>query len=63
MKRIGHMIYPRIKSTKLPKYYTCCKCGEKLTPDKAYFYVDESNYAITQNSKPYCMNCMKKRYG
>lgn len=60
MKKIGSMIYPRHKTRKITKT-ACCECGKELTPDQAYYYVDSCNYAITENSKPYCIDCAKKR--
>lgn len=40
----------------------CQACGEKLPPDKLYFYVDENNEAITYNSPALCLTCYRARY-
>jgi hypothetical protein len=42
--------------------FTCAKCGAVLCGKHAYFYVDESNIAITKSSPALCINCYKKTY-
>lgn len=41
----------------------CAKCKEINCTRHIYFYVDESNRAITKSSKPYCRNCYREVYG
>lgn len=60
MKRNGHMMYAKHKTAKY-KTVCCCVCGKELTPDKAYYYVDGCNFAITNNAKPYCKDCKDKK--
>lgn len=48
---------------KVQKEYKCADCKKKLLPKEAYCYVDENNFAITNNARPYCLECYKKRYG
>ena len=60
MKRNGHMMYAKQK-TENHKTVCCCVCGKTLTPDKAYYYVDGCNFAITNNAKPYCKDCKDKK--
>jgi hypothetical protein len=35
----------------------CSVCDASVVYKDAYFYVDESNVAITNNSNPVCINC------
>lgn len=62
MKRNGHMMYAKHKTAN-HKTVCCCVCGKQLTPDKAYYYVDGCNFAITNNAKPYCKDCKDKKEG
>ena len=62
MKKVGSMIYPQNKKSKIKKC-NCEKCGKDLTPAEAYYYVDSCNFAITQNAKPYCRACYKIVFG
>ena len=41
----------------------CELCGKKIGLDESYCYVDENNYAITNNSPYLCLDCYKKKYG
>lgn len=51
----------RIKTEKeLSKMTPCNICGEEHEYRKLYFYVDESNIAITNSSKGICINCKTK---
>ena len=61
MKRAQGMMYP--KKAKKNGNCTCTKCGEKLTPATAYYYVDGCNCDITNNAPPYCKECYKAVYG
>ena len=56
MKKIATMMFPKYEKTKY-KIVNCCVCGKPLTPSEAYYCVDGNNYAITNNSKPYCKDC------
>jgi hypothetical protein len=48
----------RIKTDKqLDKIIDCCICGKKDRYRNMFFYVDESNISITDNSKPLCKDC------
>lgn len=60
MKRNGYMMYAKNITTNI-KNVCCCICGKKLTLDKAYYYVDGCNFAITNNAKPYCKDCKDKK--
>ena len=62
MKKYGAMMYPGHKGKKVTKC-TCNKCGKELTPNTAFYYVDECNWAITNNAPPYCRECYKEVYG
>lgn len=57
----GYMI-PKVKRTAQNKY-VCVMCGKDLDAKSAYFYVDSCNCAITENSKPYCLDCYRRKYG
>ena len=53
-----HKIKLSIKSDKdLDKITSCNICTNKVPYGKLYFYVDESNIAITNNSKGICKKC------
>jgi hypothetical protein len=53
-----HKIKLSIKSDKyLSKITSCNICPNKVPYGKLYFYVDESNIAITNNSKGICKQC------
>ena len=56
-----HVIKLSIKTERqLNETHKCYKC-EKLTMYRyLYFYVDESNIAITNNSKGICEECKNK---
>lgn len=55
-----HKIKLFIKSDKeLLKLTPCANCSELVEYGKLYFYVDESNIAITNNSKGICKKCKK----
>lgn len=60
MKKVGGMMYAR--QAKTTKKCKCTKCGKELTPATAFYYVDSCNFAITNNSKPYCLECYKATY-
>lgn len=40
----------------------CSQCSESFCPKHIYYYIDESNIAITKNSKPHCEKCYIKKY-
>lgn len=62
MKKNNGMMFPKIgRASKTPKL-VCCVCGKELTPSTAYYYVDESNYAITNSAPPHCYECGKEKY-
>ena len=42
--------------------HICTDCKETCCGKHIYFYVDESNRAITKNSPPLCKECYIKRY-
>jgi hypothetical protein len=47
-----------IKSEKqLKQLIKCADCGKLEEYGKLYFYVDDSNIAITNNSKGICKTC------
>lgn len=55
---------PKIKlkilsEKQLNKKVNCSKCNDIHEYKNMYFYVDESNISITNNSKPVCKNCKK----
>jgi len=57
---------PKIKLTvksdkELDKLVDCHSCGEKDRYGSMYFYIDESNIAITNNSKPICKHCKHEK--
>ena len=57
-----HRIKLSVKSEKdLDKLVYCSLCGIKVKYRDAYFYVDESNIAITNNSKGVCLDCKNKK--
>lgn len=62
MRKAGRTKYPKIKIEKKQKYI-CSRCRKELTPETAYFRVDESNCAITNNAPPFCIDCYKIHYG
>ena len=62
MKKYGGMMYPP-KTNNNIKNCNCTGCGKELTPKTAYYYVDSCNFAITNNSQPYCKPCYIKKYG
>lgn len=37
-----------------------CSCGNTDKYRNMFFYIDESNVAITNNSKPVCIECKKQ---
>lgn len=41
----------------------CSNCGKKFCFKHLFFYVDESNTAITQNSPELCDSCYRLAYG
>ena len=41
----------------------CSKCGNPLCPKHAFFYVDESNAAISSSARPECEICYGMRDG
>jgi len=43
--------------------HACQKCGKQLCGSHIYFYVDESNKAITDHSPGLCRECYETRYG
>lgn len=43
--------------------YICSACGIVLEAKDAYCYVDPNNFAITNNSLPYCRECYREKYG
>lgn len=50
-----------IKTEKqLNKLTACVTCGDSYKYRELYFYVDESNISITNNSKGVCKNCKNK---
>lgn len=50
-----------VKTDKQLKKLTPCNiCKNFFEYGKLYFYVDESNIAITNNSKGICVNCKIK---
>ena len=59
---------PKIKlkiktDNQLNKIIDCWICGQKDKYRNMFFYVDESNISITDNSKPICGDCENlKRY-
>ena len=56
-----HSIKLNIKTDKeLKKLIPCNGCGDLVEYGKLYFYVDESNIAITNNSKGICNKCKNK---
>lgn len=47
-----------IKNDKqLREIFNCYNCGIQEEFGKLYFYIDESNISITNNSKGICKNC------
>ena len=53
-----HRIKLNIKTEKQLNSLVCCKICNKLVKYRyAYFYTDENNISITNNSKPICANC------
>ena len=53
-----HKIKLSIKTDKeLKKLTPCNVCKTKVEYGKLYFYVDESNISITNNSKGICKDC------
>ncbi len=60
-KNNGYMI-PKVKR-KTADSYVCSGCGKTLSPRDAFFYVDSCNCAITDNSKPFCRECYRIKYG
>lgn len=47
-----------IKSEKqLKELVRCGDCGDLEEYGRLYFYIDESNISITNNSKGICKNC------
>lgn len=57
-----HRIKLFIKTDKELKKLTHCNICKTLTEyGKLYFYVDESNISITNNSKGICINCKNKK--
>jgi hypothetical protein len=56
-----HRIKLNIKTDKeLKKLTPCNVCKNQIEYGKLYFYVDESNIAITDNSKGICNKCKNK---
>ena len=53
-----HSIKLNIKTDKeLLELQHCNKCSQLVPYGKLYFYIDESNIAITNNSKGVCKKC------
>jgi len=57
---------PKIKlkiktDNQLNKIVNCCICGKKEKYRDMFFYIDESNISITDNSKPRCKDCKNKK--
>ena len=53
-----HRIKLNIKTSKQLKKLTPCNvCKVEVEYGKLYFYVDESNIAITNNSRGICKEC------
>ena len=40
----------------------CEECKKSLCSEHAYFYIDENNGAITNNSPYLCKRCYEKKY-
>ena len=53
-------LYPK-NDRELNRLHNCSKCGEKVKYRELYFYVDESNISITNNSKGVCRKCKTKK--
>jgi hypothetical protein len=50
----------KIKTDKqLNEIIECSICDKKDNYRNMFFYVDESNISITENSKPRCIDCKK----
>lgn len=57
-----HKIKLSVKTDKeLKKLTPCSSCGNLIEYGKLYFYVDESNISITNNSKGLCLKCKNER--
>ncbi len=57
-----HKIKLSIKSDKdLEKITSCNICSNKVPFGKLYFYVDESNIAITNSAKGICKQCYETK--
>ena len=53
-----HIIKLSIKTERqLNEIHRCFKCNKETMYRHLYFYVDESNIAITKNSKGICEEC------
>lgn len=53
-----HTIKLNVKSeSQLNKLTPCSMCNSKVKYRNLFFYVDESNISITNNSKGLCVNC------
>lgn len=44
------------------KQNKCTKCGQLKSEKELYYYVDSSNWAITNSSTALCAKCYKERY-
>lgn len=57
-----HRIKLNIKTEKqLNTLMPCSKCNSLHKYRDMYFYVDESNIAITNNAKPVCKKCKQNK--
>ena len=45
-----------------PASYICGKCGAPACASDTFFYVDDTNAAITRNSTPECAHCHPPKY-
>lgn len=57
---------PKIKlfiktERQLSQKVKCCLCSKEFQYRDLYFYIDESNISITNNSKGICFECKKKK--
>ena len=62
MKRNTAKIRP-LTDKQLEKLTPCSVCGFEVRYGSLYFYVDESNASITNNSRGICINCKIGRNG
>ena len=48
----------KVKTEKqLNELVTCAECGARIKYKDSYSYIDGNNWAITERSKPHCINC------